>query len=241
MMVVGTILNALGIVLGGIGGLVTARQFSSSTQIAWRGLMGIMTVFIGLRITVLSLSGPFLQILREVAILVLALMLGKLLGRLLRLQKTMNRLGQYASHKFAAARPDDPHRFNDGFLVCSLVFCAGPLGIVGAVLAGLLNSWEPLALKMAMDGLAAMGFACAFGWSVLLSAVPVFVFQSVITLAASHCQPFLSAHSYLDAVTGVAGLLVFCVALIVLNLKKVEVADYLPSLAIAPLVVWLWH
>jgi uncharacterized membrane protein YqgA involved in biofilm formation len=240
-MMLGTILNALGIILGGIWGLASARQFSSSTQIAWRGLMGIVTVFIGLRTTVLSLSGPFMQNLKQVAILVLALMLGRLVGRLLRLQKTMNRLGQYAGHKFAGARPDDPHRFNDGFLVCSLVFCAGPLGIIGAVLAGLLNSWEPLAIKMLMDGLAAMGFACAFGWSVLLSALPVFVFQSLITLAASRCEPFLSAHSYLDAVTGVAGLLVFCVALIVLNLKKIPVADYLPSLAVAPLIVWLWH
>lgn len=240
-MMAGPILNALGIVIGGIGGLITARQFSSSTQIAWRGLMGIMTVFIGLRITVLSLSGPFLLILKQVAILVLSLALGNLLGRLLRIQKTMNRLGQYASRKFAGTRPDDPNRFNDGFFVCSLVFCAGPLGIIGSVLAGLLNSWEPLAIKMAMDGLAAMGFACVFGWSVLFSAVPVFVLQSVITLAASRCEPFLSAHSSLDAVTGVAGLLVFCVALIVLDLKKLAVADYLPSLAMAPLVVWLWH
>jgi uncharacterized membrane protein YqgA involved in biofilm formation len=240
-MLAGTIMNVAGIVIGGIGGLVMTRQFSSSTQLAWRGLLGIITIFVGLRITLLSLSGPFLQNLKQVAILVLALALGKLLGRLLRIQKTMNRLGQFASRRFSGTRPGDPHRFNDGFLVCTLVFCVGPLGIVGAVLAGLLNSWEPLAIKMAMDGLAAMGFACVFGWSVLLSAIPVFVFQATITLAAARCQPFLAAHAYLDAVTGVAGLLVFCVALIVLELKKLEVADYLPSLVMAPLIVWLWN
>jgi uncharacterized protein len=240
-MLAGTIMNVVGIVIGGILGLVMTRQFSSSTQLAWRGLMGIITVFVGLRITLLSLSGPLLQNLKQVAILVLALALGKLLGRLLHIQKTMNRLGQYASHRLSETRPGDPHRFNDGFLVCSLVFCAGPLGIIGAVLAGLLNSWEPLAIKMAMDGLAAMGFACVFGWSVLLSAIPVFVFQAMITLLAVRCQPFLAAHSFLDAVTGVAGLLVFCVALIVLELKKLEVADYLPSLVMAPLIVWLWN
>jgi hypothetical protein len=240
-MMAGTILNVLGIVLGGIWGLATARQFSSSTQIAWRGLLGIATVFIGLRITLLSLSGPFLQILKQVAILVIALALGKLLGSLLRIQKSMNRLGQYASRRFAETKPGDPHRFNDGFLVCALVFCVNPLGIVGAVIAGLTKGWEPLAIKMAMDGLAAMGFACVFGWSVLLSVVPVFVFQGMIATAAMRCQPFLDAHVSLDAVTGVAGLLVFCVALIILQIKKLEVADYLPSLFMAPLVVWLWH
>jgi uncharacterized membrane protein YqgA involved in biofilm formation len=240
-MFAGTILNALGIVIGGIWGLATARQFSSSTQIACRGLLGILTVFIGLRTTVLSLSGSFWQILRQLAILVIALALGKMLGQLFRIQKAFNRLGQFAGRRFAETKPGDPHRFNDGFLVCALIFCAGPLGIIGAVLAGLTNSWEPLAIKMAMDGLAAMGFASVFGWSVLLSAVPVFVFQAMITLAAMRCQPFLAAHGSLDAVTGVAGLLVFCVALIVLELKKLEVADYLPSLLMAPLIVWLWN
>jgi hypothetical protein len=240
-MFAGTILNALGIIIGAIWGLATGRQFSSSTQIACRGLLGIITVFIGLRITLLSLSGTFLQNLKQLAILVIALAFGKMLGRLLRVQKAMNRLGQYASRRFSETKPGDPHRFNDGFLVCTLIFCAGPLGIVGAVLAGLTNSWEPLAIKMAMDGLAAMGFACVFGWSVLLSALPVFVFQGMITVAAMHCQPFLAAHASLDAVTGVAGLLVFCVALIVLELKKLEVADYLPSLLMAPLIVWLWN
>jgi uncharacterized membrane protein YqgA involved in biofilm formation len=240
-MLAGTILNALGIIIGALWGLAMARQFSSSTQLACRGLLGIITVFIGLRITLLSLSGSFLQILKQLAILVLALALGKMLGQLLRIQKTLNRLGQYASRRFAETKPGDPHRFNDGFLVCTLVFCAGPLGIVGAVLAGLMNSWEPLAIKMAMDGLAAMGFACVFGWSVLLSAMPVFVFQGMITLAAMRYQPFLTAHASLDAVTGVAGLLIFCVALIVLELKKLEVADYLPSLLMAPLIVWLWN
>ncbi len=239
-MMAGTILNALGIVLGAIWGLTRSRQFSASTQQAWRGLIGIMTVYVGLRVTLLSLSGSVSQNLKQLAILVLALTLGKMAGRALRIQKTLNRLGQSASRAFSAARPDHPNRFQDGFLVCSVVFCASPLGTVGAVLAGLTNSWEPLAVKAAMDGLAAMGFACVFGWGVVLSALPVLVFQGIITLAAQRWVPFLTEHHALDSVTGTAGLLVFCVALIVLELKKLEVADYLPSLAMAPLIACLW-
>ncbi len=65
-------------------------------------------------------------------------------------------------------------------------------------------------------------------------------FREIITLLAQRCEPFLTGHHALDAVTGVAGLLVFCVSLLVLELKKLEVADYLPSLAMAPLLAWLW-
>ena len=151
-MLTGTILNALGIMIGGLVGLMLTRQFSASTQLAWRGLTGVMTVFIGLRITWLGLNGTFGQVLKQFAIMLLALMLGRLLGRLLHIQSSLNRLGHYASRRFAQMRPNDPNRFNEGFLVCTLLFCAGPLGPIGAVEAGLMNYWEPLAIKMVMDG-----------------------------------------------------------------------------------------
>jgi uncharacterized protein len=239
-MMAGAILNAIGILAGAVLGLFFSRQPSSTTQIAWRGLMGVITVIVGLRATLLSFDGSLPQYLKQLIILVLALAIGKILGNFLRLQKGMNRLGQLASRKFATAQPGDPNRFSDGFLVCAIVFCASPLGTVGSLLAGLTDNWEPLAVKMAIDGLAAMGFARLFGWGVVLSALPVFVFQGLITFLAHQCLPFLDGHRLLGSVTGVAGLLIFCVSLIILELKKIEVADYLPSLAIAPVIAWLW-
>ncbi len=106
---------------------------------------------------------------------------------------------------------------------------------------GLIGNWQPLAVKMVMDGLAAMGFVGVFGWGVVLAALPVFVYQGTITLAVHRLEPFLRAHSLLDSVNAINGLLVFCVALIILELKKIELADYLPSLAMAPLITWLWQ
>jgi uncharacterized protein len=237
----GTALNAVGIVIGSLTGLMLTRQFSASSQLAWRGLTGVFTVIVGLGITWLSINGTFGQVLKQLAIMLLAMTLGRLLGRLLHIQSSLNRLGQYASRRFAQTRPDDPNRFNEGFLVCTLLFCAGPLGPIGSVEAGLMNYWEPLAIKMVMDGLAAMGFVGIFGWGVMLSALPVFVFQGTITLAVSRLVPFLTEHQLIDSVNAVGGMLVFCVALIVLELKKVELADYLPSLAVAPLIAWLWR
>ena len=86
-----------------------------------------------------------------------------------------------------------------------------------------------------------MGFVGVFGWGVVLAAIPVFVYQGTIALAVHRLEPFLRAHSLLDSVNAIDGLLVFCVALIILELKKIELADYLPSLAMAPLITWLWQ
>jgi uncharacterized membrane protein YqgA involved in biofilm formation len=236
----GTILNALGILIGGLLGLTMGRQFSQSVQLAMRSLVGVFTIYIGLRMTWLSLSGTVLQMLKQMVMVVLALMIGRFVGQLLRIQKTLNRLGHQAGERFAQAKPGDPNRTSEGFTICTLLFCAGPLGPLGAVQDGLMGYWQPLAVKMVMDGLAAMGFVCVFGWGVVLAAIPVFIYQGLITLAASKLAPFLQAHHLLDAVNAVGGLLIFCVAMVMLELKRFELADYLPSLAVAPVIAWIW-
>src|ERR1700722_14288824 len=154
----GTILNALGILVGGLMGLTLTPQFTQTTQLALRGLMGVFTVVIGLTITWNSIHGNLTQILKQLGVLILALILGKMAGRLMHIQRGLNKLGAFASKRFAAAKRDDPNRLNEGFMICALLFCAGPLGPIGAVEDGLMGYWEPLAIKAVMDGLAAMGF-----------------------------------------------------------------------------------
>jgi uncharacterized protein len=240
-MLTGTILNALGILIGGLMGLTRSRQFSAATQTAIRGFMGFFTIYVGLSFTVKNLAASSLPIYKQIVILLLALILGRFLGQLLHIQKTLNRLGQSASQRFAQARPDDPNRISEGFTVCTLLFCAGPLGPLGAVQDGLVENWQPLAIKMVMDGLAAMGFVTVFGWGVVLSAIPVFVYQGTVTLVVQRLEPFLRHHDLLTSVNVVGGMLVFCVALIVLELKKLQLADYLPSLVVAPVIAWVFQ
>ena len=91
-----------------------------------------------------------------------------------------------------------------------------------------------------MDGLATMGFVSIFGWGVMLAALPVLALQGSVTLAcAQFLKPFLEAHRLVDPLNATGGLLVFTVALVILELKKIELADYLPSLAFAPLLAWV--
>ena len=238
---IGTILNAAAILLGGVVGLTSEWRMSVAHQTALKILMGAFTVYAGLSMTWQGLSGSFAQIVKQLVIVVLALMLGNLTGKLVRIQKSLNRLGQFAKQKMAAAKPDAPHRFNDGFVTCSLLFCVAPIAILGALADGSSGNFKILAVKALMDGLATMSFVAMFGWGAILSIVPVIAYQGTITLLARLLQPQLAQLALLDSINATCGMLVFCIALIILELKKIELADYLPSLVFAPLLTWLWR
>ena len=237
----GTYLNVGAVIAGGIAGLFVKKQLSANAQFYIKVALGGLTVYFGLHLTLLSVSGSIGHILKQLGIVLLSLVLGNVAGKLLRLQKASNRIGQLARERMATARPDNPQRFSDGFIVCALLFCAAPLGILGAIHNGLLPDYfYPLAIKAVMDGLATMTFAAMFGWGVTLSAVPVLVFQGTITLVcAKSLEPFLESRGLVDSVNATGGLLIFCVALLIFEVRKVHVTDYLPSLVFAPLLTWL--
>ena len=237
---IGTALNVAGILVGGVAGLVRRKPLSPANESFFKVALGVFTVFYGLRLTWLSVNGTFLQILRQLVIAVLALMLGKLTGQLLRLQKMSNRVGRQARERIAARKPGDPGQLSAGFKTCAALFCAAPLAILGSVQDGLSGYYYPLAVKAVMDGLATLGFVLLFRWSVMLAALPVLVFQGTLTLmCAQFLKPFLEAQGLVDSVNAAGGLIVFSVALVILELKKIELADYLPSLIFAPLITWL--
>ena len=237
---IGTALNVSGILIGGLVGLARRKPLSPANESFFKVGLGVFTVFYGLRLTWLSLNGTFLQILKQLLIAVLSLMLGKTVGQLLRLQEMSNRVGQQARGLMTATKAHDAHQLSEGFKTCAALFCAAPLAILGSVQDGLSGYYYPLAVKAVMDGLATMGFLSLFGWGVMLAALPVLVFQGTITLiCAQYLKPFLETHSLVDPVNAAGGLLVFSVALVILQLKKIALADYLPSLIFAPFLAWL--
>lgn len=241
MICLGAILNAAGILIGGIAGLTLRKQPSAATQGFFKVALGAFTVYFGLRLTWMSLDGFSLNSLRLLAIVILAMMMGKFTGRLLRLQKTSNRIGQSARNEITRAMSGKPRRWSDGFNTCTFLFCAAPLAILGSISDGLSGYYEPLLVKAVMDGLATMGFVAMFGWGAAAAALPVFVFESAITTACVlFAKPFLEQHHLLESVNATGGLLVFCVALLIFEIKKIEIADYLPALAFAPLLAWVW-
>jgi uncharacterized membrane protein YqgA involved in biofilm formation len=239
----GTILNVAAIVVGGFAGLLIRKQPSAAAQSYLKVILGALTVYFGLRLTWLNINGSFGHVLKQIGIVLLALILGNLLGKLLHLQKASNRIGQLTRDRMAHATPQNPARFNDGFVVCTLLFCAAPLGILGSIHSGLQEDYFfPLAIKAIMDGFATMSFAAMFGWGVMLSAVPVLIFQGTITLLCTHSlAPYLHAHGLNDSVNATGGLLIFCVSLLIFEVRKVPITDYLPSLIFAPILTALLH
>jgi hypothetical protein len=239
---IGTVLNVLGILIGAVIGLSRKKPLARTNESFFQVMLGAFTVYYGLRLTWMSFHGNLLQVLKQLLITVVALMIGKLLGQLFRLQKLSNALGRDARRRIdAATSTTSKPGLDEGFLACTALFCAGPLGILGATQEGLSDYFYPLAIKGVMDGLAAMGFVLFFGWSVILSALPVLAFQGTIALVFTRLRPFLEAQGLLDSMNAAGGLLVFSVALVILGLKKIELADYLPSLAVAPLLTWLFR
>jgi uncharacterized protein len=241
--ILGTLLNVGAIVLGGFAGLLIRKQPSAGTQSFFKVALGAATVYFGLRLTWFGLNGSFGHMLKQLGIVLLSLSLGNLIGKSLRLQKASNRIGNLTRDRMARATSQNAERFMDGFIVCSLLFCAAPLGILGSLENGVDREYFfPLAIKAVMEGLATLSFAAMFGWGVTLSAVPVLIFQGTMTLlTANWLAPFLQAHGLTDSVNATGGLLIFCIALSIFEVRKVAVTDYLPSLIVAPILTALLH
>ncbi len=113
------------------------------------------------------------------------------------------------------------------------------MAILGAIQDGVSGEYKTLAIKAALDGLAAMAFASTFGWGVLLSVIPVVAYQGTITLCAKLISPHLTP-AMIDSLNATGGLLILCLPLVILDVRRVPLADYLPSLAVAPLLTRWW-
>jgi len=237
----GALINALGIVAGGARSLAARKPLPPPYPSALKIILGVYTVWFGLKLAWVSFNGSFRQVLGELGIVLLALTLGKITGKLLRLQKLSNAIGRRATQTLAA--PAGQRKFDDGFLLATGLFCAGPLALLASVQEGL-NGFSPVfVVKAGIDGLATYAFCQTFGWGVILSGMPVLALESALIGGAQLLERVLHQRSLplTDALNATDGLLIFCVAMIILGLKKIEVADYFPSLAFAPLLTWwLW-
>src|SRR5581483_12389805 len=130
---IGPLLNAAGIVIGGCVGLIRRKPLAAATESYFRVILGAFTVFYGLRLTWISLGGSWAQILKQLGLVIVSMMIGKLIGRAVRLQRMSNRLGQQARERINNATRGDPDRLNQGFRTCAALFCVAPLGILGSI------------------------------------------------------------------------------------------------------------
>jgi uncharacterized membrane protein YqgA involved in biofilm formation len=165
-----------------------------------------------------------------------SLVIGGIIGSSLRLEDRLEDFGGWLQGRLSRGEaPEGRQRFIEGFVISSLVFCIGPLTILGSINEGLGNGADQLLLKATLDGFASLAFAASFGIGVMASAVSVAVIQGSLTVLGALLGSFLP-DAHLAALTATGGLILIGVAFRLLDLKSIHVADLLPALVIAPLL-----
>ena len=238
----GAFLNALGILLGALAGLIRRTPLAPRAQFFLRTVLGVATIFAGIRLVEESLGVGFGTGMKRLLIALVAVVLGFWLGKLMRLQKLSNFLGRQAGRLIANARQNPPGRPVAGLTACVLLFGAAPLGWLGAAEDGFTGQCYLLAVKALMDALAMLGFVAIFGWPAALSAFPIFCLLGAVTWGVQKmAAPFCMAHHVADSVTAATGVVACAVSLVIFEVRKVELANFLPAMAVAPVLEWLWR
>lgn len=240
---VGTIVNVGAIVAGGMAGLAVSKTPSPNLERRIKMILGVLTIYVGLKTVWQSINGPFLSVVGQVAIMLVSLILGNLIGKALGLQARLNKLGEHAKNLFSRQSGDaaKPRRFSEGFVTCTILFCVGPMAIVGSLEDGLTGKFQTLAIKSVMDGLATLAFVKTFGIGPIFAAIPVLAYQGTITLAAGFLEGALNQPGMIASISAVGGLLILCISVVILEIQRVPLADYLPSLAVAPALTWIFR
>jgi len=236
----GAFLNALGILLGSLGGLLWRKPLPARAQLFFRAGLGVITLFSGGWMVAKNLGPGFAIGLKHLLIALLALMLGYWTGKLLHLQKMSNWLGRQAGRHIAAAQAHPPGKPGAGLAACTMLFAAAPLGWLGAVQEGISGHFSLLAVKSVMDALAMVGFVKIFGWPVALSAFPILAAFGGATLGCQKVALFCTDHQLTDSVSAATGLVTAAVSLVIFEVRKVELANFLPAVVVAPVLEWLW-
>ncbi len=242
----GTFFNVLCILAGGTIGLILSRQLPDETQRRVRKYLAGLTVLAGGYMIANGLYGGWKEangiwnFILLGLITLLAVSFGNLFGTWLKLQERLDKLGQEAKRRLTKSDEDDDNKFSDGFVTCTVLFTVGPMSILGCVEDGLGNVPTILIVKSIMDGIATMCFAPRFGIGVMLSAVPLLAYQGTVTLLASHLEFMKNEPMLLANFNLVGGLLVLTIVLVILEIDKVPLANYLPALVLGPALTWWW-
>ena len=241
----GTWLNTGAIAVGAMLALATRWEIPVRLQQQVKVLLGAATAWCGLMLVWKgltwngALSGTVKFFFHQFAVVLVTMVAGSILGKLCGLQKLMNRIGQSAKARLERVSREGRAAAGEGFMAAVLLFCAAPLGWAGALTDGLRHYFQPLAVKAVMDGLAAFSFARLFGWTAVLVAVPVAAFLTAVTLLANRLEPWLALQGTLGVVEATLGFIITYVALVIFEIKKVEIANYLPCLVVGPLLMKL--
>jgi uncharacterized protein len=226
----GTLLNIATVLVGGIIGLLFGARIPDSLKSTVISGMGLFTAAMGVQMF-MNTENPL--------IVLGALLIGTLLGEWWRIEDSLQNLGKFLEQRFSKEGEDGSNKFVRGFLTASLLFCVGPMTILGSIQDGLTGDYNLLAVKSVLDGFAALAFASTLGVGVMFSTIIILIYQGGISLLAAQLDAIVTP-SMMNELTATGGVILLGLAISsLLEIKKIRVGNMLPGLAIAPLIVWI--
>ncbi len=229
----GTIINVAAVILGSLVGLLVGNRIPEKTRQTLISVMGLYTLAYGVFIFTKT---------QNMLIPLLSLVMGTIIGELLKIEEGLNSLGERIQRKLAIWNPNltgEPQKFVTGFVSASLLFCIGPMAILGSIQDGISGDFQMLAIKSLLDGIGSIAFASTLGVGVMFSAVVILVYQGAISLLSGWIgQGFGDAA--VAEMTATGGVILVGIGISnLLQIKKIRTGSFLPAIFLAVLIVLL--
>ncbi len=222
----GTLINMGAIVAGtAIGSLAGSKLPLRMRRIVLYGI-GLVVLLMGFQMAVRT---------QNVLAVLTAILIGGIIGELLRIEERLEQLGQFFQKRFSKGSEQS---ISEGFVTASLVFCVGPMAILGSISDGLSGDYSLLSIKAVMDGFASIAFGASLGWGVGLSAISILVYQGGITLFAASL-PGALGEAMITEMTATGGLIIIGIGIKLLDLKDLPLANFVPAIGVAPVILAL--
>ncbi|RLL41745.1 DUF554 domain-containing protein [Oceanobacillus piezotolerans] len=231
MALTGTLINGLLIVIGSLLGLFFTRIPERYKETVMHGI-GLAVFLIGLQMAMKS---------GEIIIVLLSLLSGAVVGELLRIEEALNRFGTWIGSKFRNS--NDNISVSQGFVTATLIFCIGAMAIIGALDSGIRGDHSVLITKGVIDGFTALVLTTTLGIGVILSIIPLIIYQGAIALFATQIDrwiPETLLNGIINEVTAVGGLLIIAIALNMLKITKIRIGNLLPSIITVVIIYYLY-
>jgi len=216
MPLTGTLVNFAAIIIGGAVGLLFRKGLPPKYMNAVLGVIGLVVVALGIKYVFDS---------QQILVVIISVIVGTIVGTALHLDERLRTLGDYLQSHIRIGGD----RFSEGFTTATLLYCIGAMAITGAIQGGLQNDHSILYLKAVMDGVTAVFFASTLGIGVLFSAIPVLIYQGAIALGAAQLAPVLNM-AIVPEMSAAGGIALMALGLGLADIKKLKVADILPSI-----------
>jgi uncharacterized protein len=226
----GTFINVAAILAGTLVGVLLGERLPEGLQRRVLAGLGLVTLVIGVDLALAWRDTSPLYVLGGV-------LLGGMAGEALGIEDRLQGVGDRIQRRVREARGGDSP-VSEAFFTASLLFCVGPLAVVGAIQDGLTGDYEALATKAMLDGFASIALSATLGWGVALAAITVLIYQGALSLGATLFEDVLQGEA-LDALTSAGGVLILGISLKLLEVADVKVGNFLPALVFAPALVGL--